>query len=54
MLIQAKEAIIGLEEQNKPNIEKTTTSGVVTSTLWYILKNKECTGQTSWKMTEDN
>lgn len=38
MLIQANEAIIGLKKQNKPNVEKTKTSGVVASTLVHSQK----------------
>lgn len=40
-----KEAIIALKKENKSLREIAKTLGVAKSTIWYILKKKECTGE---------
>ena len=57
---------IWLKNQNKPTREIAKTLGVAKSTVWYILKRKECTGELSntkrprrprkpvWWMTEES
>lgn len=39
------QAVIRLKNLNKPIREITKTLGVALSTIWYILKKKECTGE---------
>ena len=40
-----KEAIIRLNKQNKSIRETEKTSRMAKSTVWYILKKKECSGE---------
>ena len=42
-----KHAIVGLKNRNKPIREMAKTLGVAKSTVWYILKKKERTGELS-------
>lgn len=43
--MSVKEAIIALKRENKSLREIAKTLGVAKSTIWYILKKKECTGE---------
>ena len=42
-----KQAIVRLKHQNKPIREIAETLGAAKSTVWYILKTKECAGELS-------
>ena len=57
--LSVKQAIIRLKNQNKPIREIAKTLGMAKSTIWNILKRKECTGEVSntkktRKTTENN
>ncbi len=43
--MQAKQTIVRLQKQNKSIREIAGTFGVAKSTVWYILRTKECTGE---------
>ncbi len=45
--LSVKQAIIRLKKQNKPIREIAKTLGVAKTTVWNILKKKECTGELS-------
>lgn len=45
--MQVKQAIIRLQKQNKSIREIAGTLGVARSTVWYILRKKECNGELS-------
>ncbi|TKS81341.1 Transposable element [Collichthys lucidus] len=45
--LSVKQAVIRLKNLNKPIREIAKTLGVAKSTVWNILKNKECTGELS-------
>lgn len=58
--MQVKQAIVRFKIQNEPNEkEMTKTLQVTKSTIWFIFKKKECSGQlcstkNAQKTTEDN
>ncbi|KAL0199178.1 hypothetical protein M9458_007718, partial [Cirrhinus mrigala] len=45
--MQVKEAILKMRKQKKPIREIATILGVAKSTVWYILRKKESTGELS-------
>jgi len=52
MLMQVKQAI-GFKKQNKSIREIAGTLGVAKSTVWSILRKKECTGELSNIVVDD-